>query len=234
MHTPGETLNTVPTATRICRECGKEFELPPFKVAAQFVHVCPECSERHAEADQRTVSERASHYRTLLWNQICPLIFQITEPARLPQPTKLEKAMQWQYGPKGLILHGASGKGKSRIAWEVLKREFLSGRSIAVLDSVFSYDYSSKFASSPADASRWIEHKTAVDLLLLDDVLKAKLTDSVEQALFAIVNSRTECGLPIITTTNDTGDTLTERMSPDRGPALLRRLREFSTSISFL
>jgi DNA replication protein DnaC len=142
-------------------------------------------------------------------------------------------ALRWSYGRQGLLLYGASGRGKSRIAWAILKREFMAGKSVEVLDCTFGFQYSSKFAVSAGDASRWVGGLMTVDLLLLDDVLKVKLTDSVEQALFAIVNSRTERGLPIIVTTNDTGESLAARMSDDRGPALLRRLREFSTTISF-
>lgn len=107
------------------------------------------------------------------------------------------------------------------------------GRSVAVLDCGFGFDYGAKFSVSAADAANWIEQKARVGLLLMDDTLKVKLTDSVEAALFMLVNYRTENELPIILTTNDTGETLQTRMSEDRGAALLRRLREFSTSITF-
>lgn len=218
---------------RTCRECGNTFELLPFKWAAQFIHVCPDCSERHAEQDQREAFLRSGSLRDEAWKRVCPVLFQDTEAHRLPHPTKLQYALRWQYGRKGLILHGTSGKGKSRIVWELLKREFLQGRSIASLSADFGYEYASKFAISAADAAKWIERHTIVDLLLLDDVFKTRMTDSVEQALFVIINSRTERGLPIIVTANDTGDTLAARLSEDRGVPLLRRLREFCDTISF-
>lgn len=222
--------------SRTCRECSQVFDLPPFRLAAQLVFVCPECSEKHAEEDQRQAALRtdATKARLEAWRRICPILFQETDPSKLPSPMKLQIALeQWQYGRRGLILHGVSGKGKSRIAWEIMKREFMAGRSIAVMDCTSGYDYSAKFVVSAAEAAKWVQHRMAVDLLLFDDVLKVKLTDSVEQALFAIVNSRTENGLPIIVTTNDTGDSLASRMTDDRGPALLRRLREFSKMIAF-
>jgi hypothetical protein len=228
-----EVISPETETTRNCRECGSEFDLPPFKIAAQFVFVCPKCSERHAEADQAELAKTCTARRLEAWAQICPPAFLDTESHKLPNPTKLEKALQWRFGARGLLLHGTTGKGKSRIAWQVLKREFLAGRSVASLDCGFGYDYASKFSIGAGEVQRYIAHKTSVDILLLDDVFKVKLTDSTEQALFAIVNRRTEYKLPIICTTNDTGDTLTARMSEDRGAALIRRLKEFSDVVTF-
>lgn len=235
MTTPANLLTTRIEEQRTCRECSQVFDLPPFRMAAQLVFVCPECSEKHAMQDQREALLRAGNYREAAWQSVCPALFHDTDPSKLPSPHKLQQALaQWQFGRNGLILHGVSGKGKSRIAWEILKREFKAGRSIAVVDCTFGYEYASKFAASPAEAARFVGHRMTVDILLLDDALKVKLTDSVEQALFAIVNARSERGLPIIVTTNDTGETLASRMTEDRGPALLRRLREFSSAISFV
>lgn len=233
MTTPAPILVEGRPTFRKCPECGNDFELPPYRLAAELVHICPGCSEKHAEQDQRDASARSGVRRTEAWNSICPALFRDTDPSRLPRPTKLQAALNWQYGPRGLILFGATDKGKSRVAWEVLKREFKAGKTVAAIDCAFGYTYAAKFAESTAEAARYVERLMSVDLLLLDDVLKVKLTDSFEQALFAIVNERTERLLPVILTTNDTGETLLDRMSADRGPALLRRLRQFCTSVNF-
>ena len=227
MTTPAPILVQGPTQYRACRECGFEFELPPYRLAAKLVHVCPKCSEEHAEREQREAATRAGLHRAELWNSICPPLFRNTDPSKLPSPTRLQVALNWKYGPRGLLLHGDTGKGKSRIAWEVMKREFNARRTVAAIDGTFGFAYTEKFAQSTNEAARFINRLMGVDLLLMDDVLKVKLTDSVEQALFAIVDRRSEECLPIIVTTNDTGETLAERMTDDRGPALLRRLREF-------
>lgn len=230
---PNKFVGDQPSQYRDCRVCREPFELPPFVIAAKYVHVCPSCSEKQAEEDQQTTLENAKHLKETRWKLLCPPEFQDTNPAKLPNPGKLDRVMNWQYQPKGLMLWGATGRGKSRCAWVLLKREYDAGKSISALNSSFGYEYSRRFVLSAADAVKWVDHQCFVDLLLLDDVLKVKLTDSVEQALFVIVNYRTEYQLPIIFTTQDTGDTLIARTSEDRGGALVRRIREYTTAINF-
>lgn len=218
---------------RECRTCKTEFELPPFVIAAKFVHVCPECSERQAEHDQEETLANAANMRAERWKALCPPDFRTTLPAKLPNPMKLDKVLGWQFQAKGLSLIGPTGRGKSRCAWQLMKREYDAGKSISALDSSFGYEYSKRFVTNAADVVKWMDRHCLVDLLLMDDVLKVKLTESVEQALFVIVNYRTEWQLPIIFTTQDTGETLIARTSEDRGAALVRRIGEYTFPISF-
>lgn len=221
-------------AIRPCEECGNGFVLPPFRIAAKFVKICPSCSEIRAELDMQKARESARDdvRRGGTWKRVCPEEFQKTERGRIPNPIRFDRVMQWKFGSRGMVLHGPTGRGKSRCAWELMRREHMQGRSWDVLDSRFAYSYSAQF-SKPSDCAKWIKARIELDILLLDDVFKTKLTDSVEQAVFAIVNHRTEEGRPVILTTQDVGETLEQRMSPDRGPALVRRIREFCESISF-
>ena len=67
------------------------------------------------------------------WKAICPPLFQNTDPKRL-DPTKLKAVLEWKYGAKGLLLAGPTNRGKSRCAWELLKREYFQGRKIKALN----------------------------------------------------------------------------------------------------
>lgn len=218
-----------------CRECGGKFILE-FDWLAKWVAVCPLCSERRIDAANKADAARASapvkSDRTDL-KHLVPAAFRDTMAFKLPFPTKLHRVLEWKFGPKGLIFVGPTGSGKSRCLYELLKREYKVGRSIAVLDSTSGYRYASEFADSNS-ALHWIEHKCNVDILAMDDVFKVKITDSFEQALFTIIRSRTEREKPLLITTNDVGVTLEGRMSDDRGPAIVRRLREFCDLVSFV
>jgi DNA replication protein DnaC len=227
---------TKASMSRPCRECGAPFELPEFIPAliASMAHVCPECSEKAAERESRRTVEASKAVRSQRRKDMCPLQFLGTEPPKLPCQRGVQAVMRWEYGPKGLLLHGGTGQGKSRCAWLLLRREYEAGRSIASLNSASGLAYGAKFSDSASEAARWIERLTTIDLLLIDDVFKAKLTDSFESAVFTVINQRTERQRPMVVTLNDTGETLIERLSPDRGPAMLRRLREFCEPIAFV
>jgi hypothetical protein len=169
-----------------------------------------------------------------LWEDICPPSMRATDPHKLPRPHLLQKVLSWTYGPKGLLLHGPTGTGKSRCAWRLLEREHNAGRRIAVVDSFsLSTELPAKFTVSCAAAEAWLARLVNVDLLLLDDVFKARLTDRAEESVFSVIDRRMNHGRPIIATTNDTGASLADRLTPDRAEPLLRRLREACTAISF-
>lgn len=168
-----------------------------------------------------------------MFASLCPADYLDTQAHMLPSPMRLNKAMNWRFGARGLLLHGPSGTGKSRIAWKVMEREVRTKKSALALDFSISYDYSEKFGKSASDASKWITKHATIDLLLLDDVFKSRLSDGLEQAIFTIISMRIESKRPIIVTCNDVGETLMSRMSPDRGPALIRRLREYCDIIPF-
>lgn len=232
MTTPEQILAPSPTIVPCNGNCGRMVAIP-FPSLAKFGAFCDECFDRDNERIRREAVANSQIIDASGWEKICPLEFQHTEAHRLPSPTKLQKVLAWKYGAKGLILHGPTGAGKSRCLYELLKREFKTGRSVAVMDHATAFRYADAYEHGPGAVNAWIEHRSKVNILAFDDLFKAKLTESFEQVVFTITASRTERGKPILMTTQDVGATLLTRMSPDRGPALIRRLREFCESIAF-
>ncbi len=193
--------------------------------------LCDGCIDEH-------LSDRRKTERLAEWRAICPVQFQNTDPARLERPERYEKAVNahiWtgQNHGRGLLLYGKTGMGKTRAMWSVLLREFLRGKDITVLNSGSAFEYARMMSIGVREGMDWLQHKITVPVLGLDDIFKGKLTDSWESALFDIIDSRMENGRPFVVTCNDVGDALAARMSPDRGPALIRRLREFCERIHF-
>ncbi|MEW6160158.1 MAG: ATP-binding protein [Verrucomicrobiota bacterium] len=232
MKSTTEILDNTEIVPKTCRECGESFILA-FPSLAPFVDVCPNCSEHHAIVDARQALAEAERARNDRWERLCPLEFRDTKLERLPVPNATKRVLAWQYGPRGLILHGPTGTGKSRSSWLLLRREFKAGRRIVVMDYSAGIEYARQYSESTRTADNWVCARMECDLLFMDDVLKARLSDGFEAALFAIVAERTENGRPIIATTNDTGTSLEARMTDDRGAALVRRLREHCDSVTF-
>lgn len=191
--------------------------------------VCKDCSKALEAIEEK----KRQLEKQVEWRKLCPLQYQTTDPSLLPLPLKLEAVMRWSYQPRGLILHGETRTGKSRCAWKLAEREFLLGRSIAILGCDFGVQYGARMMASPINSLDWLETLFTVEVILMDDTLKLKLTDSAESALFMILNKRIENCKPTIVTLNDTGEALLQRMSQDRGPAFISRLREFCDQITF-
>jgi DNA replication protein DnaC len=219
-----------------CRECGVAVITPQFlrRMATTHGVICSACSDRDNQRLTRQIMDRSACVRAERWKQLCPPDFLETKRERLPIPKKCDEVMSWEHGPQGLFLAGPTATGKSRCAWLLAKRQWMAGKSVRCLDYAGGIAYASRYSESPKLVEDWLERHCSVDLLLLDDVFKTRVTDSFESALFFVIARRTENQLPIIITANDSAATLLQRLSPDRGDAMLRRLKEFCKVISFV
>ena len=65
-------------------------------------------------------------------------------------------------------------------------------------------------------------------VLLLDDLGKGRVTPRVESELFGLLDTRFHHNRATIITSNQNGAGLENQFSPDIGPPLVRRIREFS------
>jgi DNA replication protein DnaC len=190
---------------------------------------CGEAEER--EAKLRMEQDRHDENKKRL-NAIMPKIFRRTTRDRLPYPQLLDTALRWQWGAMGLLFVGQTGSGKSRVAWEVVKRECLAGRRFAAIDETFGTTVSKHLFQNILAYEQWLIKLCHVPLLLIDDVTHCTMTDRVEEALFRIVDERTKQERPIIMTTNETGETLAAKIGGTKGEPLARRLREFCETIT--
>jgi len=172
--------------------------------------------------------------REATFRKVCPPLFLKTDPSRLPA-SQLAQVMAWTYGPRGLILRGDTGTGKTRTIWTLLHRVLvldMPEREFSWVDGIsFGHDIVRHFKVE--DAEDWLDGLARVPILFFDDFGKLKMTERAETELFGIVDRRCMNELPIIVTTNDTGETLEQRMTEGRGPALIRRLREFCELVQF-
>ena len=173
--------------------------------------------------------------RVAKFDVVCPPLYRECDPKLLPpgSAAHLETALQWKFGPRGLLLTGVTNKGKSRIAWQVIRAAFIERPlSFRFFDCIaFGHEIARHYRAE--DCEEWLEKLAALDLIFFDDLGKLKMTERAEAELFGLIERRTANMLPIIATTNDTGETLAARMTEQRGPAFVRRLRDFNDVIQF-
>lgn len=217
-----------------CKTCSKPFV--PLEAVARWAMFCPDCSTAAVESRAAEQREEMHQNRLSRWLELCKPAYRSTSPELLPLPHMLERCSSWACcgsSGMGLLLHGKTGLGKSRIAWLLLKRECLAGKSVEVLTAMSGVDYAGKFEYGGAEAWRWIKGLSNCGVLLLDDVFKSSLSEGFQSALFQIINARCERLKPMIITLNDTGASLVTRLSADRGEPLLRRIKENCVQIAF-
>lgn len=223
--------------TRVC-ECGVSFEVEPVMLGGRelFAQVlCEGCVERGlAECEaaaQRERREQRTRVRSAEWEQICPVLYRGTVEERLPEGYRAQ-ANSWGYGPRGVGFVGEAGRGKTRAAFLLLKRMLWAGRSCAAVSStrlaMLAADQFSDNADVKAYARADMREFRRVDLLLIDDLGKGRMSDRAEMELFDILEVRTSQERPTIWTANASAKELREMMSADRGAPILRRLAEFS------
>jgi DNA replication protein DnaC len=193
--------------------------------------VCYDCHE--ADLKKEITKEKENAFRKL-----CPPAMAATQLEKLPawadNEASVRKALAWVPTAEKpfLILHGVTGRGKSRLMWQVLRR-------LAVEHGMPPL-YFAAGELSPAVSAAWADMRAAAlvesikraKVLAFDDLDKDRLSPKAEETLFAAISHRADYGKPTIITTNLTGEPLVARMSAEMGTALLRRLREFSVTIS--
>lgn len=217
-----------------CKECRQDFDYEPMLIEFDGVDkevfariVCPPCAEESQRARVAAEAKAKQEKRDREWHLICPGEMEDTEVRRLPNHSLHSAVMSWRYGPRGLMVCGKSGKGKSRCAWLVVRREFLAGKHVRAVNAYDLSAYPFRLHANPSGAQEWLDRAITTDLLLLDDAFKAKLSERAEEALFFMVDERTSRKKPILMTCNDSVGSLLSRLSEDRGQPIIRRLREF-------
>lgn len=199
------------------------------------------CSACKAEMDRAAAGLRARETelkkeavlaaRQASWCKICPPLYRDTDRDRLP-PAPLARVLAWRPGPRGLLLLGPTGAGKTRAAYLLLRDLWEKGLDIRAFDcAAFAHEVGRRFRDGTGED--WTDSLATAALVFLDDVGKSVFTERAEAELFALVERRAANVLPTLATTNLPSAELSQRLSADRSEPLIRRLREFSDVVTF-
>lgn len=142
----------------------------------------------------------------------------------------VERALGWKPSRKKsvAILHGLSGKGKTRTA--VLMAMGLEGKGRDVRawwPGELGASVQAAWMTGGDGMARMLRENAEAGVLLLDDLDKTKVTERTGEFLFAVIDARVREGRATIITTNLTGEKLREQFASEVGGPLLRRLKDY-------
>lgn len=230
-HYPGEF---------VCARCRQTFPCEVIRIFGRETrpNVCEACEPVIAREGRSVRNYQDPGLLAEQWDVFCPPEFR--DPANpfsqdmLPQPEKFTAAMKWAYQPRGLLLHGPTQQGKTRIAYEVLRRQHFE--HYIKIDGGDSSKWVNECAKRfrEGDGERWLESQQRVQLLFLDDLGNEASGERGEGSIFAVIKYRCEHQLPtIITTQKISSDFEQIARNRDRGAALASRLIDHFDAIRF-
>ena len=223
--------NLLDVEIRLCPDCHRPSDGP--------FGVCDSCmASREAKHEAALQRERAEK-RALAWDRMCPRLYRHTNwkhPDLSPVFCGLAHTWWAKDDGMGLGIYGPSGVGKTRAVWEILRRHHFAGRSVLATTAQqiqFAVgDFHSDTQMDRNAARKLIRDCKGAGILFVDDIGKERSTPAVAAVLHDIVETRVSNKLPILWTSEMTGEDLAQKLGDNYGHGLIRRLREFSTVIA--
>lgn len=201
-----------------CPQCGSECQA--FKFGKVLRYECDPCAD--AEKAARRSKERRGECLAA-WEDCTPELFrEPVQPALLAE--YLRPALDLS-GTEGAGFIGATGSGKTRVAYVLLRKSALAGlRPFAVTGSNLRRAASEAHSDASGRSKAILSAARYAGALLLDDVGKGSTTEVGDEALFTLLDERRAHKRVTIWTSNGNGKWIAGRYKADRGPAIAVRL----------
>ena len=225
-----------PAGSGECPGCGTV--VPMFRFFGQLRHECDPCHKRDTA---ERIAKRRAEDALAIWGRITPDNFrQPIERGRISRI--LLPALDFD-GTHGAGFAGASGMGKTRVAYVLLRRMAQRGhKPFAVSAAEYRQAAAAKHHSDPevrAESVSILQSARKCAALLLDDVGKGTSKSGSssdgsagDEALYELLNERRDNGRLTVWTANGGSEWLRRKFGPDYGPAIIRRLVDLSRDAS--
>src|SRR5260370_146598 len=172
-----------------CRCCGQPLrDRGPMIVFGRTFKIRPTVCARCGEDSQKPAEPTR-------WERICPDEYQRTDVTRLEDQlrrhgydtTWIRVAFSWQYGPRGLLVAGPTGAGKSRAIWMLLRRLLdQEQRSFAWLNAV-RFRSGLQAAARDGATESFVLRLAGVPVLYWDDLGQTHLSAATRGMLLHVI-----------------------------------------------
>lgn len=209
-----------------CPKCGTGTGSRMQFLTRSIDFACDPCITAEEKERTRKEAEERHRRRLLVFEEIVPPKYRESDETRFPSAWEAIKDWYPTGDGKGILLAGETATCKTRMACAILRNLIVDGR--------FRCDFLRSTRFADAVRRQWeepkerelLKHWRKVPVLLIDDLGKQHSTGSIQDALFELIEERSANQRPNIITANASAEELETMLSPDRGPALVRRLRE--------
>jgi IstB-like ATP binding protein len=209
-----------------CRCCGRPITATsvPVTIGGRSIVLRPTVCDACANV---TKLQPSSAGRRSEWQRLCPSRYQRDLPDEFLLRPWVNGVLRWQYGPKGLLVVGDTGTGKTWVMWRLLRRLLDERCSVVTLDAV-TYRSGLTSAARQGDAADYARRLVLVDVLYWDDFGQTHLSGAASEMLLHVVEQRTSHERPLLLTSQYSGDALESQFERQQmGTAVRRRINDF-------
>lgn len=194
------------------------------------------------EAGRRYLEEAKRKDALARWKYHCPPELQETDfdhPNLKPYRKLHDEILAWQWGKKGVLASGPTGRGKTRSMWQLMRKLAEEGRDIRYFTATdFFADMQAQTAFGRDNCAAWCRAFAGVPIVFIDDLgqeaVMASKEDYVRALFFQFLDIRLGNGLPLFVTTNLTAAQMAERTTEVRANPMVRRLLDLATPVRFV
>lgn len=187
----------------------------------QWEMICEECTARNSARAAAAVESAIHRERVAKWEKICPPLYQQTDVLR-PELNQaaLRKVMEWNPAcGTGLAIQGPAGTCKTRMAFLRLRELHFNGVTVRAIRAPelnwISTQQFSNDAEEKSNAIAVLRSLKSASVLFIDDLGKERATARLETELWDLLEARASKRMPIIFTTNFSGDEFASRFTAE-------------------
>ena len=216
------------TVTIHCETCPTTFEAGVLDIAGRkvcFAKFCEACTEKQQQAKETSKQEAFIAGRKRAWEEVCPEFYR-TEGivAALPaEKTAAVRTAMKTYG--ACLIHGPSGAFKTTAMLHGAVKKLVWDRQPVLFTTAMEWKPKASKAAMEGRTEAFLRPFIVAPHLFLDDLGNMGGTPASIEALHNLLEQRMRRKLPLMATTQYTGEALIGKIgSSEAGTAIVRRL----------